>query len=74
MADFIAQGSTGYKYIMLPLDEEAFEINLNTRTIAIPASFSACASVQSDQLAETIMFIADRYFDYMDLATTEIFV
>ncbi len=74
MADFIAQGSVGYKYIMLPLDEEVFEINLDTRTIAIPASFSACASVQSDQLAETIMFVADRYFDYMDLATTEIFV
>lgn len=74
MADFIAQGSIGYKYIMLPLDEEVFEIDLNSRTIAIPSSFSKCASVQSDQLAETIMFVADRYFDYMDLAATEIYV
>lgn len=74
MGDFIAQGLAGYKYIMLPLDEEPFKIDLNTRTIEVPASFSKCASVQSDQIAETIVFIADRYFDYMDLATTNIYV
>jgi hypothetical protein len=72
MADFFDNHK--YKYIMLPLDEEAFNIDLNTRTIHVPASFSKCASVQSDQLAETIIFVADRYFDYMDLANTEIYV
>lgn len=72
MADFFDNHK--YKYIMLPLDEEAFKINLNTRSIEVPASFSKCASVQSDQLAETIIFEADRYFDYMDLANTEIYV
>lgn len=72
MADFFDNHK--YKYIMLPLDEEAFKINLNTRTIQVPASFSKCASVQSDQLAETIIFEADRYFDFMDLANTEIYV
>ena len=61
MADFFDNHK--YKYIMLPLDEEAFKIDLNTRTIQVPASFSKCAGVQSDQLAETIIFEADRYFD-----------
>lgn len=63
-----------YRYVMLPLDEDAFEINLNDRTISVPASFSKCASVQTDLLAETITFVCDRYFDYMDLANTQIFV
>lgn len=72
MADFFTEGQ--YKYVMMPIDEEPFKIDLNTRTIEVPQSFSKCASVQSDQLAETIIFIVDRYFDYMDLANTEIFV
>lgn len=72
MADFF--DNQKYKYVMLPIDEEPFKIDLNTRTIEIPQSFSKCASVQSDQLAETIIFIVDRYFDYMDLANTEIYV
>ena len=63
-----------YEYIMVPLDEEPFEINLNTRIITVPKSFSKCASVQTDVLAETIIFVSDRYFDYMDLANTEIYV
>lgn len=72
MADFF--DNQKYKYVMLPLDEEPFNIDLNTRTINVPASFNKCASVQSDQLAETIIFTVDRYFDYMDLANTEIYV
>lgn len=63
-----------YQYVMTPLDEEPFRIDLNKREIKVPSSFSACASIQTDLLAETIVFTADRYFDYMDLATTEIFV
>lgn len=72
MADFF--NNRKYKYVMLPLDEETFNIDLNTRTINVPASFSKCASVQSDQLAETIVFVVDRYFDHMDLANVSIFV
>ena len=72
MADFFENQK--YKYIMLPLDEASFDIDLNTRIINVPASFSKCASVQTDQLAETIVFVTDRYFDYMDLANTEIYV
>lgn len=63
-----------YQYVMTPLDEEPFRIDLNKREIKVPSSFSACASIQTDLLAETIVFTVDRYFDYMDLATTEIFV
>lgn len=72
MSDFFSNQK--YKFIMLPLDEESFTIDLDTRTITIPDSFSKCASVQSDQLAEMIIFTTDRYYDYMDLANTEIFV
>lgn len=72
MADFFENQK--YKYVMLPLDEEPFNIDLNTRSINVPTSFIKCASVQSDQLAETIVFVTDRYFDYMDLANTEIYV
>ena len=63
-----------YEYIMVPLDEEPFEIDLNTRKITVPKSFSKCASVQTDILAETIIFVVDRYFDFMDLANTNIYV
>ena len=72
MADFFENQK--YKYVMLPLDEDPFLIDLNTRNITVPTSFNKCASVQKDQLAETIIFIVDRYFDYMDLANTEIYV
>lgn len=72
MADFLE--AQEWKFLMLPLDEEPFYIDLNSRTVNIPASFSKCASVQKDQLAETIIFVADRYFDYMDLANTQIYV
>ena len=72
MADLF--DARGYQYIMVPLDEEPFTIDLNTRSIAVPKSFTACASVQTDLLAETIIFVTDRYFDYMDLASTDIYV
>lgn len=62
-------------YAMLPLDEEPFEIDANTRTIKVPSNFSKCASVQSDFMAEMAVFSIDRYFDYTDLnEKTEIWV
>lgn len=63
-----------YRYVLVPLDEDPFEINLNTREITVPKSFSKCASIQTDLLAETIIFVCDRYFDFMDLANTPIHV
>lgn len=69
----------GYKFIMMPLDEEVFKIDLNSRSINVPASFTRATNgkvsgVQADQMAELIIFEADRYFDYMDLANTDIYV
>lgn len=69
--------SKGYKYIMMPLDdvgENAFDINLNTRAITVPVDFAKVGGVQSDQMAELVIFSVDRYFDYMDLANARIYV
>lgn len=77
MKDFYnkaAQDSKGYKFVMMPIDEEVFDINLNTRAISIPAAFVKTSGIQADQMAELIVFEADRYFDYMDLANTLIYV
>lgn len=63
----------GY-FAMIPLDEQVFEIDANTRTINIPAGFAKCTTVQSDKCAEMLVFTIDRYFDYTDLgADTEIY-
>lgn len=61
-------------YLMLPLDEAAVEVDANNRTLKIPSTFVKCASLQNDHIAETIMFNIDRYYDFMDLATTQIYV
>lgn len=61
------------KYVRLPLyednhkDEEIFEIDANARTIKIPTSFSRNGiGVVSDELAETVWFKINRYFDIKD--------
>ena len=59
-------------YAMLPSDEEPFMIDANARTITIPASFNKCASVVGDDMCEIATFVVDRYYDYVDLATTNI--
>ena len=59
-------------FLRLPLDEELFEINANTRAIKIPSNFSANGvGVQGDETAEIIYFSIDRYFDHMDLANED---
>ena len=56
------------KWVRLPVDEEVFKIDANSRKITIPSDFAANGlSVQGDHLAETVFFSIDRYFDYMDL-------
>lgn len=63
----------GNEFLRLPLDEPMFEINANTRTISVPADFRTNGiSVQGDHLAETVFFSIDRYFDYVDLSSTDI--
>ena len=63
------------QYVRLPLDEETFDIDLNTRQITVPASFKkAGLGVQGDDLAETVYFKTDRFFDMTDLNETFIVI
>ena len=63
------------KFLMLPLDEEYFNINANSRTISVPSVYQRNGvSVEGDQIAETLLFEIDRYFDYTDLTKTTIYV
>ena len=62
------------KYLMVPLDEDYFTINLNTRSISVPSVFNSAVGLDGDYHAETLMFEVDRYFDTEDLIRTNIFV
>ena len=62
------------QYTILPLDEETFDIDANTREITIPPSFKNGVGVQGDQVAEIIYFSIDRYFDATDLNTQNIYI
>lgn len=65
----------GKKYTILPLDEEVFEINANTRTITVPSNFKNYGiSVQGDQIAEIVYFKIDRFFDATDLNEMDIYI
>lgn len=52
--------------VLLPVDENTYEIDLNTRTVKAPKFLS----VKTDHYAETIYFVVDRFYDNMDLADT----
>lgn len=63
------------KYTILPLDEEYFKIDANTRTIEVPSSFKKNGiAVQGDEVAEIIYFKIARYFDFTDLNSTDIVI
>lgn len=63
------------KYTVLPLGEEVFDINANTRAITVPVNYKKNGvGVQGDDLAEVLYFRIDRYFDYMDFNNTDIFI
>lgn len=56
-------------YTRLPLDEEVFEIDANTRTITVPKSFQNNGiSVQGDVMSEIVYFKINRFYDATDLA------
>ena len=60
-------------YTMLPLDENIFEIDANSRTIKVPKDFAENGiSVQGDEIAEILYFKIDRYFDAVDLSTKDV--
>ena len=63
------------KYTILPLDENYFNIDTNTRMIEVPASFRKNGvGVQGDMGAETLYFKVPRYFDAVDLNNTLIYI
>lgn len=65
----------GRRYAMLPVDEEVFFIDANTRQISVPTSFKRNGiAVQGDEVAEIVYFKINRYFDFMDLNNTEIYI
>ena len=60
-------------YLRLPLDEDVFAINADTRVITVPANFARNGvGVQGDESAEVLYFTIDRYFDSMDLARPDV--
>ena len=63
------------KYTRLPLDENLFEIDADKRSITVPPAFVQNGiSVQSDEVAETLYFKIDRYYDATDLAMQNVFI
>ena len=56
--------------ILLPSTENIYEINLNTRVVEAPEYLGT----KTDHVAEVIYFKCDRFFDYMDLAETNIVI
>jgi len=66
LLDLADQG--GKKFLMLPLDEPVFEIDADKREITVPAVFKKNGiSVQGDEIAESLIFRINRFFDYADL-------
>lgn len=59
--------------IILPLDEEKFFIDGNSRKIAVPQAFTKNGvGVQGDHYAEYIYFEIDRYFENIDFGSPSI--
>lgn len=69
MGDLIAINPS---YTLIPSDEEPCVINANARSITLPKTFATCGGVVGDTMSEIVTFTIDRYFDYVDLATTNI--
>lgn len=59
--------------LLMPADEEIFEINANTRTITVPTSIKKSGvGVYGDHMAEMLVLSIDRYFDNKDLLDTQV--
>jgi hypothetical protein len=62
-------------YTRLPLDEEPFFIDADTRAISVPKSFATNGvSVQGDEISEILFFKVNRFFDATDLSRCQIFI
>lgn len=54
------------KAILLPTNEQIYDIDLNTKKVSVPRYLS----VKNDHQAETIYFKFDRYYENVDLTNT----
>lgn len=65
----------GRRYTILPIDEETFDINADTRQITVPPSFKKNGiAVKGDEVAEVLYFKIDRFFDATDFNNMEIYI
>lgn len=63
------------QFMRIPLNEPHFIIDANTRTIIVPSDFNKHGvGVIGDQVAETLYFEVDRFFDTTDLNETVIYI
>lgn len=63
------------RFSRVPLIEECFKIDANTRAITVPVEFRKNGvGVQGDDVAEDIYFIIDRFFDVVDFNNCDIYV
>jgi len=63
-ANGVIEGIRGGYLLLMPADEEIFEIDANTRTITVPAKIKKNGiGVYGDHRAEMIVLAVDRYFD-----------
>lgn len=66
-------GIPGGYLLLMPADEEIFEIDANTRMISIPAHVKKNGvGVYGDHNAEMLVLNIDRYFDNQDLLNTNV--
>lgn len=65
----------GMRFSMLPVDEEVFTIDANTRKITVPAEFATNGiSVQGDEISEVVYFKINRFFDATDLFNQDVMI
>ena len=65
----------GMRFSMLPIDEDVFSINANTRDISVPKSFADNGiSVCGDEISEVVYFKINRFFDATDLFNQDVMI
>ena len=67
--------SKGRRFTMLPLDEDVFEVNANTKEITVPDNFRKNGiAIEGDELAEVVYFEIDRFYDATDLDSVDCYI
>lgn len=71
----VKTNSRKYKFFRIPLDEPCFTVNMSTRTITVPKDFTTYGlGVKGDTCAEVVFFESDRFFDQVDLKSTNCWI